>query len=1580
MATPAALLKFSLPELLPNLNRVLYLDGDVLVRRDLGELFCKFLGHCYAAVVTDAWVLTSKVPKVQKFKKWLFNSGMMLLNLALLRSRRMSETLLEEKRKSTDFSLMDQTIFNMCFAGNVCFLDFRDNFLPVWYYQNSRKIGSVEFFERFHEICGTKIHSIQEILNDDVRIVHFAGTQKPWENNEIPFACEWMACKDEFLEIKKEALIQGRLKVAPFVSVVIPVYNVEKYLRQCLDSVVNQTLKEIEIICVDDGSTDSSSRILEEYAAKDSRIKVIEQVNAGAAKARDAGIQFSRGKYIGFVDADDYIDSDFYEKLFGAAVKNGLAIAKADLKRVLNGVVEETTWSANSFIEKKQGELPLFARFHYQFTSAIYDSDLLKKNKICFADEKFLVGEDVLFLLKVCQKEESVVLVPDVFYYYVKNESSVTHIFSKAYFDDNLNYVGRGIDLLNARGIYDVGYYSWIHGRFVQMLKVVLPQINENPELSNYKPEFLARIHALAAKVNEKEKLYKNFLNEIPLYELLVEVDYPLVSVVVPVYNVEKYLRECLDSICGQTLKNIEIICVNDGSTDGSPAILEEYASKDSRMRIISQENRGLSAARNAGLSVARGKYIYFMDSDDVSPQDALGKMFAEMEKNSLDVLLFGAESFFESEDLEKAHPVYKTLYKRRPFEAQSGQSLVLAFKNAGCGFSPSACCYCSTRRFLNENSIRFPEGILYEDNVFFWKMILAAKRAKSISDALFRRRVRAGSTMTNKKISFRNFKSYATVVFELEKLKEKFLGAAIVEVLRGYARGTSETLVRFYREISMEDRARSRELLSGELKDSAWLDGVRERVAKIDAEKKEICVDTRESAVKPSGRRAGNVASPMVLPRFVVRLGALFILNKAARKRWRARHMDLTPKDGIDVNVRPELRRDSALKRFAVRAASLFIFSKKKRKAFRARHLNLTPRDGVDVRALSSQELARLREAKRSRSVLWRIFDALIPATRGKIAHAERHLRRAAEEQTRILLDELRRMSDANRRAFDENRRALNAVRADLKTVRERAEALSRELASSKTELKNQTLATERVLRAAISETREMLILKTLAVKHATLSAEENLEARLEDVREALSTVRSESAQTAAETVRSVNARADALSRAFEEALAREATSVKNELLSSEENLEARLEDVREALSTVRSESAQTAAETVRSVNARADALSRAFEEALAREATSVKNELRASAASAEKHLRDAFVQTGEALTREQEKSATQTNLALAALAKSVPESEKRVLAVLEGTDVLYDCPYEIRTREERGLCDIVSAPDFEARFRKLIAGLPEESVETVGVIIRRLQMIKGAKTKLDLWTPEEKKRLRLVRNFEKTILTISDSLFVWKNYFLPIKHFEASVFLYNHGISQLDSAEQIRGKDILDVGGFIGDSALMLHGLTEGKVYSFEASSENYKHLLKTIELNGLTNVVPVHTAVGAEKGEIELRIMGSGSSQNPGMVKNPKYVEKCPVVAMDDFVAEHRIRVGLIKVDIEGAEQAFLRGAKKTICEQKPVLLISIYHNISDFLDIKPMIERWDLGYKFKVFKPTIESVSGETVLICEQPLRD
>lgn len=120
------------------------------------------------------------------------------------------------------------------------------------------------------------------------------------------------------------------------VSVVIPIYNVEKYLRQCLDSVVNQTLKDIEIICINDGSTDNSLDILEEYAQDDDRIKIVNlKENMGVSNARNKGIEHASGEYIGFVDPDDYIDTDFYGKLYKKASETNADIVKGNDLNVL---------------------------------------------------------------------------------------------------------------------------------------------------------------------------------------------------------------------------------------------------------------------------------------------------------------------------------------------------------------------------------------------------------------------------------------------------------------------------------------------------------------------------------------------------------------------------------------------------------------------------------------------------------------------------------------------------------------------------------------------------------------------------------------------------------------------------------------------------------------------------------------------------------------------------------------------------------------------------------------------------------------------------------------------------------------------------------------------------------------------------------------------------------------------------------------------------------------------------------------------------------------------------------------------
>ncbi len=285
----------------------------------------------------------------------------------------------------------------------------------------------------------------------------------------------------------------------------------------------------------------------------------------------------------------------------------------------------------------------------------------------------------------------------------------------------------------------------------------------------------------------------------------------------------------------------------------------------------------------------------------------------------------------------------------------------------------------------------------------------------------------------------------------------------------------------------------------------------------------------------------------------------------------------------------------------------------------------------------------------------------------------------------------------------------------------------------------------------------------------------------------------------------------------------------------------------------------------------------------------------------------------------------------------------------------------------------------DFPQKFLALVRGLDPASRGTVARILRRQQMIEGTDGKeVDLFTAEEQAQIAAMEaDFKVNVFQVSDHLYAYRNYLLPIHHFEPSVFRERHGLALVEDPGRVREKDIVDVGGYIGDSALILAPMTDKNIHVFESASANFDLLQETIRLNGLRNVVPVKKALGSKAGSMSMNISGACSSLNmPNTTVT--HQESVEVVPLDDYVRENGLSVGLIKVDIEGYEQEFLRGAEQTIRTQRPVLLLSIYHNAGDFFDIKPLLESWDLGYRFKVHKPVDHSVSREVLLIAERPL--
>ena len=283
-----------------------------------------------------------------------------------------------------------------------------------------------------------------------------------------------------------------------------------------------------------------------------------------------------------------------------------------------------------------------------------------------------------------------------------------------------------------------------------------------------------------------------------------------------------------------------------------------------------------------------------------------------------------------------------------------------------------------------------------------------------------------------------------------------------------------------------------------------------------------------------------------------------------------------------------------------------------------------------------------------------------------------------------------------------------------------------------------------------------------------------------------------------------------------------------------------------------------------------------------------------------------------------------------------------------------------------------------FLEKLVLLTQGLDKESITTIYRVISRLRIAVCNQQNITQLNADEIDMLhRIHTEFYPNIFEIlPGQLYYYDGYYLPFQMFHESVFWYHLGLSVRGGAicnlKALENKDIIDAGAYIGDSALILQEYTRKKVYAFEAVQSNYDAMLMTIKLNEAKRIVPVHKGLGAKQSKEKIGIQGAGSSV---VLPNNGVYEEIEIIPLDSFVREKKLQVGFIKVDIEGFEQEFLKGAKETIVEQKPAMLISLYHKYSDFFDIKPMLESWNLGYQFKVIKPIDHNVSGETALYCE-----
>lgn len=632
----------------------------------------------------------------------------------------------------------------------------------------------------------------------------------------------------------------------PKISVVVPFFNSAEHIAECIESIAEQSLADIEIICVDDGSTDGSRLIVESAAEKDRRIRLVkQQENLGAASARNKGLDVAKGEFVCFMDSDDYYpDTKVLEDLYETAVFTSSVICGGSLAELHGNLVKkEFSGTQSGYSFQAAGRLVYSEyQFDYGFTRFIYSRRFLKENNVSFPEYKLF--EDPPFFVKAMALAGSIQVLPRISYVYRVGHHE--HNWTK----DTITDLANGLaDVLSIA----VEHQYWILAEteisrisqsylplFCRMLNTddatFADAVSRLSKLADTCSMNLGDSALFVSKTLRKLVKYHSDLFEARgVDDATEEPDpgCPEVSIVIPVYNVEKYINACVKSAANQTERNIEIILVNDGTQDCSIDEIEDLVSNDDRISLLNKDNGGLSSARNHGLLHAKGEFVLFLDSDDFLACDAVEKLTAKARKENLDQLFFGAESFYESYGSYRSNQSYTTYYQysgKYP-EALDGKTfLELAIGQAD--FKPSACLQLLRRKFLVDNSLSFMEGILHEDNLFTLSCLLLSERTGLLNEPLYRRRVRSDSIMTSGKGVKNAFGYYCTVLGVLQlaerrgielsldqrTIVERQLNAYLANASRFYHSDSAENIESFCAGLSFSNAFFFKHCLCGSL------------------------------------------------------------------------------------------------------------------------------------------------------------------------------------------------------------------------------------------------------------------------------------------------------------------------------------------------------------------------------------------------------------------------------------------------------------------------------------------------------------------------------------------------------------------------------------------------------------------------------------------------------------------------------------------------------------------------------------------------------------------------------------------
>lgn len=540
------------------------------------------------------------------------------------------------------------------------------------------------------------------------------------------------------------------------ISVIIPVYNKEAYISKCIDSVLKQSFNNYEIIIVDDGSTDNSAHICDEYAMKYSFVHVFHIENGGLGPARNYGIQKATGEFMIFLDSDDWLRDDTLEILHNAAETSqsdavffDFMIYDTELDASFRSYENAQYRECNVLFEAKMYRctLPSSCTIMYRCTT-------WKDSGLKFPDTPF---EDNAVYPLILRIFSNYTIIDEGLYFYRTNygKTITCDVNNDLRRTEPFEYLLKQLDLYEP--LWRQDYISSIYRFCYNQLKVSLDSVRSKGDLGSY-TGCVEKFNKFIGKNFEGMELFQEKKSN--------QID---ITVIVPVHNSERYLNECLNSLRYQLFENIEILCIDDNSEDGTQSIVKNYISKDSRFKLINDDNGSYGHKINIGIDNASGRYISILESDDFYDKETLECLFMAAERNQAD---------YVDSDFVQVRSVgnkYYYEYTSKYFDTARYDCVIYGRDNhLGLRSGTSAIWTGLYRRdFIKKNDIRLHEsaGASYQDVAFRFLVGCAAKTSYHLKKGLyFYRCDNAGSSVYDNDKIMNIIGEYQYLKDELEK------------------------------------------------------------------------------------------------------------------------------------------------------------------------------------------------------------------------------------------------------------------------------------------------------------------------------------------------------------------------------------------------------------------------------------------------------------------------------------------------------------------------------------------------------------------------------------------------------------------------------------------------------------------------------------------------------------------------------------------------------------------------------------------------------------------------------------------